>query len=58
MSTSRERVTSDEAQIQSTEALLNTAYQQAMKNQMVANQYASQMQMEGLETLYKGLKEE
>ena len=30
----------------------NTAYQQAIKNQMAANQYANQMQMEGLETLF------
>ena len=31
----------------------NTAYQQAVKNQMVASQTANQMQMEGLETLSK-----
>ena len=31
----------------------NTAYQQAMRNQMAANQYANQMQMEGLEALSK-----
>ena len=45
MSTSRERVTSDEAQIQSTEALLNTAYQQAIEQQDVTKQVEAQQKM-------------
>jgi len=45
MTTSRERVTSDEAQIQSTEALLNTAYQQAIEQQDVTKQVEAQQKM-------------
>ena len=45
MTTSRERVTADEAQIQSTEALLNTAYQQAIEQQDVTKQVEAQQKM-------------
>ena len=45
MTSSRERVTSDEAQIQSTEALLNTAYQQAIEQQDVTKQVEAQQKM-------------
>ena len=45
MTSSRERVTSDEAQIASTEALLNTAYQQAIEQQDVTKQVEAQQKM-------------
>ena len=45
INTSRERVTADEAQIQSTEALLNTAYQQAIEQQDVTKQVEAQQKM-------------
>ena len=45
LSTSRERITSDEAQIASTEQLLNTAYQKAIEEQNVEKQVEAQQKM-------------
>ena len=45
ISTSRERLTSDEAQIASTEQLLNTAYQKAIEEQNVEKQVEAQQKM-------------
>ena len=46
--TSRERVVSDEAQIASTEQLLNTAYQKAIEEQNVEKQVEAQQKMSQL----------
>jgi hypothetical protein len=48
ISTSRERVVSDEAQIASTEQLLNTAYQKAIEEQNVEKQVEAQQKMSQL----------
>ena len=45
ISTSRERVVSDEAQIASTEQLLNTAYQKAIEEQNVEKQVEAQQKI-------------